>query len=204
WQLDVLAKLLKDAAAHYGAGQFLARLHGVPPPSPGAARVPPPSRGAEAQEPLDEQPTADGADGPGSDPNRGKTEDPSGRRPPGTEGVPSRRFGSADDAMRQRTVRLLIGAGMAQEARAFLPPLEEARAAGEARIIFAHGRYHEDLGTAGRSTAEAEEHLRRGWALLGEVAMLDSAETELRTEAMRRAIHLLPAITPAQATTWLG
>lgn len=114
------------------------------------------------------------------------------------------RFGDKNTAMRERTVRLLIGAGMALEGFEFLPPLEDARVAGEARVVFAHGRYHEDLGASGRLGPEGEEHLRQAWALLGEVAMMEKAETSLRTEAMRRAIDLLPNIAPAQASEWLG
>ncbi|MFG0285753.1 MAG: hypothetical protein ACF8R7_15155, partial [Phycisphaerales bacterium JB039] len=79
-----------------------------------------------------------------------------------------------------------------------------SRAAGDARVIFAHGRYHEDLAASGRLGRAGDDHLQRGWALLGRVALMDDAETPLRTEAMRRAIDLLPSIAPAPAAAWLS
>ncbi|MFM9997004.1 MAG: hypothetical protein ACKVU4_14530 [Phycisphaerales bacterium] len=114
------------------------------------------------------------------------------------------KFGSGTDAARDRTVRLLVGAGLPMEAYGFLPALEDARASADARVMYGHARYHEDLGTSGRAGAESEDHLHRGWALLGEVAMLNGADVALRKDAMKRAIELLPSIPPAQATEWLG
>lgn len=116
----------------------------------------------------------------------------------------TRLFGPKDVPSRERTVRLLVGAGLALEAYEFLPSLEAARKEGDARVIYAHGRYHEDLAASGRLGPEGDDHLREGWALLCEVSLMPEAEVPLRKDAMRRAIDLLPGVPPAQATEWLG
>lgn len=116
----------------------------------------------------------------------------------------TRLFGQKDEATRQRTLRLLVGGGLALEAADFLPPLDEARERGDARILYAHARYQLDLAESGRSGEQAEEHIKEGWALLGEVALMPAADAALRKDATRRAIDLLPSIPPAQAKEWLA
>jgi hypothetical protein len=113
-------------------------------------------------------------------------------------------FGGKDDASRARTVRLLVGGGLALEAYDFLPPLADARANGDARVMYAHARYQEDLAGSGLSGEEAETHLKQGWELLGEVSLLSTADPALRKDAMRRAIDQLPNVPPAQAKEWLN
>ena len=115
----------------------------------------------------------------------------------------TRFFGAGDDASRERTMRLLVGAGLALQAAEFLPPLEDARARGDARALDAHARYELDL-AQGASDEEAAQHLRKGWDLLCEVSLLPGAEVPLRREAMRKAIELLLEIPPAQGREWLG
>lgn len=116
----------------------------------------------------------------------------------------TRLFGAGDDKKRERTLRLLVGGGLATEAFEFLPSLDAARASGDARVIYAHARYHEDLASSGLAGDASESHLQQGCTLLGEVALMSSAPTELRRDAMRRAIDLLPSVPPAQATEWLS
>ncbi len=115
----------------------------------------------------------------------------------------TRRFGAQDDARRQRTVRLLVGAGLALEAHEYLPSLDDARRRGDARIIYAHGRYYLDLVTSGRTGEQEGAHLAKAWDLLGEVSLMSSADATLRKEAMKHGIDLLTRIPPAQATEWL-
>ncbi len=145
WQLDVLAQMLKNAAAGYGTAQFLERVR-----------------------------------------------------------AGTRLFGAQDDAHRERTARLLVGAGLAQEAYEYLPPLEAARERQDARVVYGHARYYQDLLAAGREAEREDEYLAKSWALLGEVALMSSADVALRKDAMRRAIDLLTRVSPSQADEWLA
>lgn len=115
----------------------------------------------------------------------------------------TRLFGAQDDARRERTVRLLVGAGLALEAYEYLPSLEEARQRGDARVVYGHARYHQDLLATGRSAEKEELLLTRAWELLCEVSLMSSAEPALRKDAMRRAIELLTRVPPAQTRDWL-
>ncbi|MCH7871924.1 MAG: hypothetical protein IID33_09520, partial [Planctomycetes bacterium] len=116
----------------------------------------------------------------------------------------TRLFGGQDDARRERTVRLLVGAGLAQEAYEYLSPLDEARERGDARVIHAHARYYLDLVAGGRAGAKEEGYLSQAWQLLGEVSLMSGAEVELRKDAMSRAIDLLTRVPPARAREWLS
>lgn len=115
----------------------------------------------------------------------------------------TRLFGSRDDASRQRTVRLLVGAGLTIEAYDYLPGLEQAREVRDARVIYAHARYHEDLVATGRAGDAGDEHLRQAWDLLGEVSLMTAADLPLRKEAAKRAIDMMSSMPQAQATQWL-
>jgi len=112
-------------------------------------------------------------------------------------------FGPQDPEHRQRTAKLLAGAGLMTEAYGYLEPLEGARESGNARLILDHARYHEERGRELGTSAAATEFLRAAWDLQCEVTMLDDAPFELRQEALRYAIDLLPDIPPAVATAWL-
>ena len=115
----------------------------------------------------------------------------------------TRFFGPQDDVRRERTVKLLIGAGLPLDAYEYLSPLEEAQQQRDARVIYSHARYYEDLVEGGRSGEEEQTHLTTAWRLLGEVALMPDADVDLRKDAMRRAIDLLTRVPPAQASHWL-
>jgi hypothetical protein len=116
----------------------------------------------------------------------------------------TRLFGAGDEKKRERTLRLLVGGGLATEAFEFLPSLEKARESGDARVVYAHARYHEELAASGLAGDATESHLTQGWALMGDVALMNSADVALRRDAMRRAIDSLESVPPAQATEWLS
>ncbi len=115
----------------------------------------------------------------------------------------TRKFGSQDQEHRDRTVRFLVAAGLVLYAYAYFPPLEEARARGDARVLLNHGRYNEDLASAGRAGGDADARRRTAWELYCAVALLPAADAALRQDAMRRAIDLLPSMPPTNATAWL-
>ena len=112
-------------------------------------------------------------------------------------------FGAQDAARRERTVKLLLSAELPLEASRFFPPLDEARAQLDALALFNYGRYYEELAASPQGSADAERHLRTAWSLFGEAALVGSAETALRQDAIRRSIDLLPQMPPTQSGEWL-
>lgn len=115
----------------------------------------------------------------------------------------TRSFGRQDAAHRERTVKFLIAAGMALEAAAYFPPIDEARANLDARALFNYAKYHEELGASNRAGVDALQQQRIAWELYCEVALVESAEAELRQLAMSRAIDMLPSMPPAMSSNWL-
>ena len=116
----------------------------------------------------------------------------------------TRMFGRQDAAHRERTVKFLVAAGMALDAAAYFPPLDDARAKLDAVALFNYGRYHEDFANSNRAGGETESQLRTAWGLYCETALIESADAGLRQDAMRRAIDLLPSMPPARASEWLN
>jgi hypothetical protein len=114
----------------------------------------------------------------------------------------TRLFGSEGDDRRRRTAELLMKAEMPIEAYDYLPPIDAARAAGDARVILGHGLYHEGRATAAR-VANAEVEQRSAFALFAEVTLIEGADAALRTVAMRKAMSMLPDIPESTATPWL-
>lgn len=108
-----------------------------------------------------------------------------------------------DEARRARTARFLSKAGLSVEAYDYLPPLDAARATGDAEAIVDHARYHAARAEALGASPEAQTHRRTAWELFCEVTLLDDADFELRRSSLQRAIDLLPTIPPAPATGWL-
>ncbi|MGE4198146.1 MAG: hypothetical protein AB7G11_13595, partial [Phycisphaerales bacterium] len=115
-------------------------------------------------------------------------------------------FGTADDRKREHTVKFLVAAGLVNEAAGYFPPLEEARARRDARVLMNHAIYHKDLagGSRGGSPQENDQHRRTAWDLFREITLLSEADAKLRQDAMQFAIDLLPDMPPAQGTEWLN
>jgi uncharacterized membrane protein len=143
WQLDVLAQLLKTAAAKSSTGPLLDRIR------------------------------------------QGTTY-----------------FGD-DEARRERTARFLSMAGLPVEAYAYLPPLDEARADGDAQAIIDHARYQAARAQALGSRPEAEAHRRTAWELYCDVTLIEDADFELRRSSLKQAIDLLPSVPPGPGAQWL-
>lgn len=115
----------------------------------------------------------------------------------------TRSFGGADAEQRQRTVRLLVGAGMVLDAYDYLPPLAEVREARDGAGVLNHARYHEDLAKDPASASDRDQLLRTAWNLYAELTLMAEAEPSTRTTALRRAIDLLPEMPPGPASEWL-
>ncbi len=111
-------------------------------------------------------------------------------------------FGT-DDARRSRTLDLLKDAGLDREAYEFLPPLQEARTAGDARVILEHGRYLQYLANHLRQGDETNQHRARAWALLCEAAVHPKVSPDDRTDAMERAIRLMEQLPRPMIEPWL-
>ena len=111
-------------------------------------------------------------------------------------------FGTKTDAQRDRTVRLLLAAGLPIEAYEFMPSLVEARAAKNAPVMKGHAEYQ--LARAAESKDAASDRLvETAWSLLGEVALLDQADTSIRSECLSGAVDLLPRVPPGPGLAWL-
>ncbi len=105
----------------------------------------------------------------------------------------TRLFGGDAPENQARTAALLTRAGLSDEALAYLPSLENARETGNGRDILIHGLYHAD-----------RDETILSWQLLGEAALLDEEEFDVRQEALRAALSSLPEIPEAEATVWLN
>ncbi|MEE2907239.1 MAG: hypothetical protein VX527_05330 [Planctomycetota bacterium] len=104
----------------------------------------------------------------------------------------TRLFGGTNPDNQARTAAMLTRAGLSDEAYQYMPSLDDAREAGNGRVLLVHGLYH----------AEREESIP-AWELFGEVSLIEEEEFELRQEALREAVKRLPEVPEAQGTEWL-
>ena len=114
----------------------------------------------------------------------------------------TRLFGGEDLANHPRTAALLSRAGMSEDAYAYLPSLEEARKAEDEQGVLIHGIYHAGRATEASGSAAIAERLQ-AWRLFGEVTVMEDADLEIRQEALREAMTLLPEVPEGQATEWI-
>lgn len=111
-------------------------------------------------------------------------------------------FGTKDAKQRDQTARLLLAAGLPIEAYEFMPSLEKAREMNNAQVMKGHAEYH--LARAAElKDAEADQLVETAWSLLGEVALLDEADAELRSQCLGQAVDLLPRVPPGPGAAWL-
>ncbi|MCA9223902.1 MAG: hypothetical protein KDA71_26510, partial [Planctomycetales bacterium] len=111
-------------------------------------------------------------------------------------------FGSKSDVQRNRTMRLLLAAGLPIEAFEFMPSLDEARKSENATVMKGHAEYQ--LARAAESKdAAGDRMVETAWSLFGEIALLDSADTSMRSDCLGRAVDLLPRVPPGPGLTWL-
>ncbi|EMI18253.1 protein disulfide isomerase [Rhodopirellula maiorica SM1] len=111
-------------------------------------------------------------------------------------------FGTETEAHRKRTMRLLLAAGLPIEAFEFMPSLEEAREAENAAVMKGHAEYLMARAAEAKGAA-SDRMLENAWSLFGEIALLDSADTALRSECLSSAVDLLPRVPPGPGLAWL-
>lgn len=112
-------------------------------------------------------------------------------------------FGAGDPDRRRRTVDLLAGAGLVVQAYEYLPPLADARTAGDGELILVHARYQSDLAAKAGSGPEADGYRVAAWDLFTEVSLLDRAPLTARREAIKQAVLLMSRMPRAQVAPWL-
>lgn len=115
----------------------------------------------------------------------------------------TRYFGADTPDRRRRTVELLAGAGLVREAYAYLPSLDEARAAGDGELVLVHGKYQADLATRAGEAPEADGYREAAWGLYCEVTRMDRATMDSRSDAVRLAIGMMSRMPRAQVNPWL-
>ncbi|MFA6044822.1 MAG: hypothetical protein WC718_07550, partial [Phycisphaerales bacterium] len=115
----------------------------------------------------------------------------------------TRFFGADSPEKSRRTVELLAGAGLVQEAYAYLPPLDEARTAADGELVLVHGKYQADLATRAGEAPEADGYRASAWQLYCEVTQMDRASTDARSEAVRLAIGMMSKMPRSQVNPWL-
>lgn len=111
-------------------------------------------------------------------------------------------FGTKSKEQRDRTVRLLLAAGLPIEAFEFMPSLEDARKARNAEVMKGHAEY-QMARAAEAKDAGRDRLVEAAWSLLGEIALLDDADVELRSECLSSAVDLLPQVPPGPGVAWL-
>jgi len=111
-------------------------------------------------------------------------------------------FGTETDTQRDRTVRLLLAAGLPIEAFEFMPSLDDARSDKNATVMLGHAEY-QIARSAETNGAESDRMIETAWSLLGEIALLDDAESAVRSECLSRAVDLLPRVPPGPGLAWL-
>lgn len=115
----------------------------------------------------------------------------------------TRFFGTSDSAKRHRTVELLAGAGLLEQAYEFLPPLADARAAGDGDLVLVHARYQAELADKAGQDGGGDEHRDAAWALYSEVATMPRASMTSRREAIRLAVGMMSEMPRASVQPWL-
>jgi hypothetical protein len=116
----------------------------------------------------------------------------------------TRLFGTADEATRRRTIDFLAGGGLLAEAYQFLPPLEDARAAGDGALLLVHARYLLDLATKAGEGPEGEALRLKAFTILCEATLLERESFEHRRDALSRAIALINSVPRVQVSPWLS
>lgn len=115
----------------------------------------------------------------------------------------TRYFGLGDAERRRRTIDFLTGAGLLRDASEYLPPLDEARAVSDGRLMLAHALYQKELASKLPAGPDADAAQRRSWELLSEIALLEKIPFETRREAMKEAVAILPRMPRPLVLPWL-
>lgn len=109
-------------------------------------------------------------------------------------------LGGSAPAARARAAALLLAADRDADAGRFLPPLAEARASGDVRVLDLHARVQ-----LARATRDQDAAAQAGaWdCSLAVLASSGEAEAELRTAAAARIVAMLPRLPRDQGDAWM-
>lgn len=111
--------------------------------------------------------------------------------------------GTSDPAKRKRAATLFVSAGLPVEAQAYLPPLEEARAANDADLLDIYVIYFEAL-AADKQGQERQALIDQAWTVAQEVLGLEKADSEQRAKAVRHAMTFLKDVEEDAGNQWLA
>lgn len=111
-------------------------------------------------------------------------------------------FGGSEPANRKRAAGLLIAADLPIEAAAYLPPVEEARAGGDAELLIFHAVYFHALAKT-QQGEERQGSMTKSWALVREALGMEKASTEQREKGLRLALGLLPDLPEDEGNEWI-
>ncbi len=109
------------------------------------------------------------------------------------------RLGGKDPARRLAAARLLVAADMIDEARTYLPPMAEVLQQKDPRTLNLVALCEMQAGVRHND----KQAIRKAWDLTGIVLATPQAGEENRTEAMQRAIALLPLMPEEQVAAWI-
>lgn len=111
--------------------------------------------------------------------------------------------GDSDPAKRKRAATLFVSAGLPVEAQAYLPPLEEARAAKDADLLDIYVIYFQALASE-KQGQERQSLIDNAWSVAQEVLGLDKATSEQRAKAVEHAMEFLKDIEEEAGNQWLA
>ena len=113
----------------------------------------------------------------------------------------TRHFGgpATDQPKRTKAAELLFAAQKSIEAGPFLPPLDTALAAKDAKTLDLHARHLAAVGAEPKETAA----LRKSWDVTQAILAIDTAPGDLRDAAVQRALDLMPQLTKQLGIEWL-
>ncbi len=112
-------------------------------------------------------------------------------------------FGTSDAVKRRRTVDLLAGAGLLAQAYEYLPPIDEARAAGDAELVLVHAMYKMDVVAKEGASPEADAARQAAWDLFTECSLMERATLATKREAIKQAVGLMSKMPPSKSSAWL-
>lgn len=111
-------------------------------------------------------------------------------------------FGGTDPGKRKNAATLLVAAGLTIEAQEYLPPLQQARASGDAELLKLYAIYFEALAKTKTGTAR-EEAIAEGWKVSREVFAVEKVPNDLRAQALGLALGFLVEAPKEEGDAWL-
>lgn len=111
--------------------------------------------------------------------------------------------GDSDPANRKRAATLFVSAGLPVEAQAYLPPLEDARAAKDADLLDIYVIYFQALASQ-KQGQERQTLIDQAWSVAKEVLGLEMATAEQRAKAVKHAMEFLKDIEEDAGNQWLA